>query len=219
MSEYLGQVMAAIQRMELREPPETTDVAIAKPMLVDLATKLNKDDPIRFTQIGRKFAVDTTEFRVLLGFGYLQELLRNADHYVACKSLSPVGDDVEFLPMAEQGVVRSYVNRKRALHKQIKHNRGDWRDDGDYYDKEEEDRLVQELLRIEEYLSRTTFNGKIKHIHNDYDRNRQSVCKAIRLAISYLEKHPDTTHVGQHLRNNIKFGARCRYFGDWTWIL
>ena len=205
--------------MELREPPETTDVEIAKPMLVGLALELNKDDPIRFTQISRKFLVDTTEFRVLLGFGYLQELLRNAGHYVACKSLSPVGDDVEFLPMAEQGVVRSYVNRKRALHKQIKHNRGDWRDDGDYFDQEEEDRLIQELLRIESYLSSTTFNGRIKHMHNDYHRNRQAVCKAMRLAISYLTKHPDTTHIGQHLRNNIKFGARCRYFGDWRWIL
>lgn len=205
--------------MELREPPETTDVEIAKPMLVDLATKLNKDDPIRFTQIDRKFVVDTTEFRVLLGFGYLQELLRNTDHYVACKTLSPVGDDVKFLPMAEPGVVRSYVNRKRALHKQIKHNRGDWRDDGDYFDQEEEDRLVQELLRIESYLSSTTYNGQIKHIHNDYHRNRQAVCKAMRLAISYLEDHSDTAHIGRHLRNNIKFGARCRYFGDWKWIL
>jgi hypothetical protein len=205
--------------MDLRQPPRTTDVEIAKPMLVDLATELNKDDPIRFTQIGQKFVVDTIEFRVLLGFSYLQELLRNAGHFVACKMLSPIGGSVAFLPMAEQGMVRSCVNRKRALHNQIKHNRGDWSDDGDDYDKEEEDRLVQELLRIEEYLSSTTFNGKIKHIHNDYDRNRQSVCKAMRLAISYLEKHPDTTHVGQHLRNNIKFGARCRYFGDWAWIL
>jgi len=83
ISRYLIQVMGAIRRMDLRQPPEPTDVEITKPMLVDLATVLNKDNPIRFTQIGRKFVVDTTEFRVLLGFGYLQELLRNAGHFAA----------------------------------------------------------------------------------------------------------------------------------------
>ena len=106
--------------MELREPPETTDVEIAKPMLVGLALELNKDDPIRFTQISRKFLVDTTEFRVLLGFGYLQELLKNAGQFVACTSLSPISKQVVFEPVAERGVIHKNINRKSALEKKLR---------------------------------------------------------------------------------------------------
>ena len=209
--------MAAIQRVDLGQPPKETDVAIVKPILLDLAATLIADDPIRFAQIGRKFVVDATEFRALLGFGYLQELFKNRGEYVACKRLSPIGTPIEFEPMAEQRVIRNYINRKKAIEGQLKGMRGDWRDD-DYRDVEEEHRLAEELYKIVTFLSRSTFNGRTKHIHNDYDRNRQAVCKNIRLAIKYLEDHPNTAHIGQHIRANTKLGARCKYFGDWTWI-
>ena len=215
--------MQAIHRMELREPPETTDVKIVKPILVDLATELNKDDPIRFTQIGCKFLVDVTEFRVLLGFGYLQELLKNAGQFVACTSLSPISKQVVFEPVAERGVIHKNINRKSALEKKLrwmKHQSDqDDLDEQSSYEEEEMFQVAEELLKIGQFLSGATHAGKIKHIHNDYDRNRQSVCKAMRLAISYLEDHPDTAHIGQHLQQNTKFGAGCRYFGDWKWIL
>ena len=217
MSQYLNRVMAAIRRMDLRKPPETTDVEIAKPMLVDLATKLNKDDPIRFAQVGWKFVVDATQFRALIGFGYLQEMLKKAGEFVTCTKLSPICKQVVFEPVAEQSVIRSYINRKKALIGQIKGMRGNWSEDY-YRDDEAEHRLAEELLKIETFLSRSTFNCRPKHIHNDFDRNRQTVCKNVRLAISYLEDHPDTAHIGQHLRENIKLGADCRYIGGWMWI-
>lgn len=219
VSQYLSQIMGAIRRMDLRQPPQATDVEIVRPMLVGLATELNKDDPIRFTQIGRKFVVDATEFRVLLGFGYLQELLKKPGQWVSTRTLSPVGGPVIFEPVAEYDFVRKHVNRKYALEKRLKwmrHGRNDL-DERSPYEKEEEFEIAEELLKIGQYLSGVTFGGKIKHIHNNYDRNRQTVTKCIRLAIKYLEDNPATAHIGQHLRDNVKTGARCRYTGDWMW--
>ncbi len=221
MSEYLNQVMAAIRRVDLREPPEPGDVKIIRPYLAELESELAKEDPIRFRQVGRKYVVDTTEFRNLNGFHYLQALLKQPGEYVASTTMSPISKQVEFEPVAEHGFVRSHINRKTALIKKLK-----WmsrqRDSYDYedtpYDKEEEFQIAEELLKIEKFLSGATYNGKIKHVHNDYDRNRQTVSKCIRLAISYLEKHSSTSHIGHHLRANVKTGARCRYSGKWMWI-
>ena len=64
MSRYLNQVMGAKRRVELRERPEPDDVEITLPMLAELESELAKDDPIRFRQVGRKYLVDTTEFRI-----------------------------------------------------------------------------------------------------------------------------------------------------------
>jgi len=221
MSEYLNQVMGAIRRVDLREPPEPDDVQIILPMLAELESELAKEDPIRFRQVGRKYVVDTTEFRNLNGFHYLQALLMQPGEYVAATALSPIGKKVVFEPVAEPGFVRSHINRKTALIKKLKWmgRRGSSYDyEHSQYDEEEEFKLAEELLKIEKFLSSATFNGKIKHIHNDYDRNRQTVSKCIRLAISYLEKHPSTSHIGQHLRATIQTGARCRYSGKLIWI-
>ncbi len=212
--------MGAKRRIELRERPELDDVQIILPMLTELESALAKKDPIRFCQIGRKYLVDTTEFRNLNGFHYLQALLKQSGEYVAATTMSPIGKQVEFEPVAEHGVVRVNINRKNALHKKLKWMRSqrDWDDYECTADEEEEFQIAEELLRIEKFLSSATFNGKIKHVHNDYDRNRQTVSKCIRLAISYLEKHPSTSHIGQHLRATIKTGARCRYSGNLIWI-
>ena len=213
--------MGAIRRVDLREPPEPGDIKIIRPYLAELESELAKKDPIRFRQLGRKYVVDTTEFRNLNGFHYLQALLKQLGEYVASTTMSPISKQVEFEPVAKHGFVRSHINRKTALIKKLK-----WmsrqRDSYDYedtqYDKEEEFQIAEELLKIEKFLSGATYNGKIKHVHNDFDRNRQTVSKCIRLAISYLEKHPSTSHIGHHLRTNVKPGARCRYSGTWMWI-
>ena len=220
MSKYLNQVMGAIRRIELRERPEQDDVQIILPMLTELESELAKDDPIRFRQVGRKYLVDTTEFRNLNGFHYLQALLKQPGEYVTATTMSPIGTQVVFEPVAEHGVVRGHINRKNTLIKKLKWMRFQ-RDSDDYEctaDEEEEFQIAEDLLRIERFLSGATFNGKIKHVHHDYDRNRQTVSKCIRLAISYLEKHPSTSHIGHHLRANVKTGARCRYSGEWMWI-
>ena len=222
MSRYLNQVAGAKRRIELRERPEPDDVRIIHPMLSELESVLAKDDPIRFCQVGRKYVVDTTEFRNLNGFHYLQALLKQPGEYIAAISLSPIGKQVEFEPVAEHGFVRSNINRKAALVRKLKWMRRqrDSHDDYEYtqYDEEEEFQIADELLTIEGFLSSATYNGKIKHVHNDFDRNRQTVSKCIRLAISYLEKHPSTSHIGYHLRATVKPGARCRYVGKWIWI-
>jgi len=153
----------------------------------------------------------------------LQELLNNPGKFVDCTNLSPISKHVEFEPVAEHGFVRKNINKKFALKKKLRWMRS--QSDPENLglntpeDNEREFQIAEELLKIESFLSSATFNGKVKHVHNDYDRNRQTVCKAMRLAISYLEKHPDTAHIGQHLRSNTTFGARPRYFGSWTWII
>ena len=99
----------------------------------------------------------------------------------------------------------------------MRHQR-DPHDEYTSYEKEEEFQMAEELLKIERFLTGATHNGKIKHIHNDYDRNRQTVAKCIRKAISYLERDESTRHIGHHLRANVKTGARCIYLGKWIWI-
>ncbi len=231
MSKYLNQVTAAIRRLDLREPPDPDDVQIIRPMLSDLESELAKADPIRFYQIGRKYVVDTTEFRNLNGFHYLQALLKQPGEDIAATTMSPIPKQVVFEPVAEHGVVRGYINRKNALMKKLKWMRyqrepddlpdfSAFDDEFEYssFGEEEEFKIAEELLKIEKFLSSATYNGKIKHVHNDFDRNRQTVSKCIRLAISYLEKHPSTSHIGQHLRATIKTGARCRYSAKLIWI-
>jgi len=220
MSKYLNQVVDAKRRVELRERPEPDDVSIIRPYLAGLESKLAKDDPIRFCQIGRKYVVDTTEFRNLNGFHYLQALLKQPGEYIAATSLSPIGKKVEFELVAEPRVVRNNINRKSALVKKLKwmrHQR-DPHDEYTSYEKEEEFQMAEELLRIERFLTGATHNGKIKHIHNDFDRNRQTVSKCIRTAISYLERDESTRHIGHHLLATVKTGARCIYLGKWIWI-
>ncbi len=253
--------MAAMGRLNLRSRPEPDDVRIVRPMLENLVNELKPTDPIRFQQTGRKYVVDTTKFRNLIGFHYLQALLKQPGKDVAVTTLSPIGKQVTFEPVAEHGVVRNHINRKHALMKKLRWMRaqsdpdferprlspesaldelfGDDFDEifedcselppgGRLYGEEAELEIAEELIqiekleaeqkRVEKFLSGATFNGKIKHIHNDYDRNRQTVSKCIRLAIQYLERHPDTSHIGKHLQANVKTGAQCRYSGDWNWI-
>ncbi len=215
MSHYLSQVTGAIRRLDRLE---SEDIKIVRPFLEGLERQYSPDNSIRFHQAGRKFVVDTTEFRGILGFGYLQELLKNRGQHVPTRTLSPVGK-VEFEPIAERGVVHKNINKRYALEKKLKwlQRTHDLNDEG-MYKLDEAVEIAGELLKIKKYLSGTTHAGKIKHVHNDYDRNRQTVCKCMRLAIKYLEDHPDTAHIGQHLQDNITFGARPRYFGNWTWI-
>ena len=201
-----------------QKPPETNDVRIIRPILENLVAELKPGDPIRFRQVGRKYVIDTTEFRNLTGFHYLQALLKDPGEYISATSLSPISKQVDFEPVAEHSVVHKSINRRYALEKKLKWiQRTSGLDNQSMCKSDEAFEVAEELLKIKKYLSGATHAGKIKHIHNDYDRNRQTVSKCIRLAISYLEKHPDTAHIGQHLRTNVKPGARCRYSGKWNW--
>ena len=210
--------MGAIRRVKDGLPPEDYDKGLIVPLLeTRLAEYAGGEN--QFRQVGRKFVVDTTEFRNLLGFHYLQALLRQPGQWVATRKLSPIGEAVVFEPVAEHGVVRKHINRKYALTKRLKKLGYVSSQDGEHqaFEMEEQFKIADELLTIERYLSNTTHGGKIKHIHNDYDRNRQAVTKCIRLAIKYLKDHPDTAHIGQHIEDNIKTGALCRYTGKFKW--
>ena len=219
MTHHLASIMGAIRRVKDGLPPEDYDKDLIVPLLETRLAEYASGE-IEFRQVGRKFVVDTTEFRNLLGFHYLQALFKERNRWVATRKLSPIGEAVVFEPVAEHGVVQKYINRKHALVKKLKwmrrkRNRQYDPDEEEFH--EEEFKIADELLTIERYLSNTTFGGKIKHIHNDYDRNRQAVTKCIRLAIKYLEDHPDTAHIGQHIEDNIKTGALCRYTGKFKW--
>ena len=219
MSHHLANIMGAIRRVKEGLPPKDYDKGLIVPLLETRLAEYT-DGEIQFRQVGRKFVVDTTEFRNLLGFHYLQFLLMSPGEWVPTKTLSPIiGGTVEFEPVAEHDFVRKQLERKNDLTKRLKQLGYTSNEDGEHhaYEMEEQFQIAEELLTIEKYLSRTTFGGKIKHIHNDYDRNRQTVTKCIRLAIKYLEDNPDTAHTGQHLRENLKTGALCRYTGKFKW--
>ncbi len=221
MSHHLASIMGAIRRVKDGLPPEDYDKDLIVPLLEVRLAEYSGGE-IQFRQVGRKFVVDTTEFRNLLGFQYLQALFKERNQWVATRKLSPIGGPVVFEPVAEHGDVRNHINRKHELVEKLKwihrnRNRQKQYDPDEDEFHEDEFKIADELLTIERYLSNTTFGGRIKHIHNNYDRNRQAVTKCIRLAIQYLEDHPDTAHIGQHIRENIKTGALCRYTGKFKW--
>ena len=62
------------------------------------------------------------------------------------------------------------------------------------------------------------FAGRPKSFNNDLDRNRRAVCKNIRDAIDRLIRHPETKHIGEHLKQHVKLGFSCVYLGKWRWI-
>ena len=218
MSHHLASIMGAIRRVKDGLPPEDYDKSLIVPLLESYLDEYTGGE-IQFRQVSREFVVDTTEFRNLLGFQYLQSLLKQPNQWVATRTLSPIGEPVVFEPVAEHGFVRKHLNRKFALTEKLKKLGYVSSQDSEHqaYEMEEQFKIAEELLKIEKYLSNTTFGGKIKHIHNNYDRNRQTVVKCIRLAINYLKDHPDTAHIGQHIEDNIKTGALCRYTGKFKW--
>ena len=218
MSYHLASIMGAISRVKDGLPLEDYDKGLIVPLLETRLAEYAGGE-IQFRQVGRKFLVDTTEFRNILGFHYLQALFKERNQWVATKKLSPIGEAVVFELAADPGVVHKHINRKYALTKRLKKLGYVSSQDGEHqaFEMEEQFKIADELLTIESYLSKTTFGGKIKHMHNDYDRNRQAVTKCIRLAIKYLKDHPDTAHIGQHIQENIKTGALCRYTGKFKW--
>ena len=212
MSSYLNQVMAAIKRVDHRERPEPDDVRIIRPMLADLEAELVKDDPIRFSQVGLKFIVDMTSFPGLLGFGYTQALLQQPKTLIWCSALNPVPMLIKREDVISGDMIKTLVRKKKQLQWTLK--------DGvklKDYKPEDVEYFATELQQIEEFLSKTTFGGKSISCYNDLDRNRQAVCKAITLTLTKIEEHPDTRHIGEHLRQNIKLGYNCAYTGDWQW--
>ena len=82
-----------------------------------------------------------------------------------------------------------------------------------------EDMLVaiQERDSIENYLNESTRKGRSKSFVSESEKVRQSVNKAINLALDKIEGKADTRLNGEHLRMNLKLGYRCAYFGDWKW--
>jgi hypothetical protein len=121
----------------------------------------------------------------------------------------------------EKRIVRGLVRRKDELIEILKLMReGRDLDQPEVLSVEQEAPIVSELLRIKRALSNSTFGGKLKHEHNEYDQCRQRVSKRIREAIPHIESDPDVGYIGWHLRENIKTGGLCRYFGDWrNWFL
>lgn len=204
--------MGAIRRLDLRERPEPADVKIVRPMLADLEAELVNDNPIRFSQVGRKFIVDMTSFPGLLGFGYIQALLQQPKTLIWCSALNPVPMLIKREDVISGDMIKALVRKKKKLQWTLKE--GVKLKD---YEPEDVEDFATELQHIEEFLSKTTFGGKSISCYNDLDRNRQAVCKAINLVFDKIEGKADTRHIGEHLRKNIKLGYNCAYTGDLIW--
>jgi len=205
--------MAAIRRVRDGWPLEFYDRDMIVPLLESCLGDHVVGD-IRFAQVGRKFVVDTTEFRNLLGFHYLQAILGERGHSIAATKLSPVVTTFEFVPMTDRPTVKTQVDRKKKIVGELKWLRFESGSDNTEY----EFQLAEELLLIETELNRTTYQGRIKHHRNDYDRNKQAVARCIRRAIQALLDNDATAHIGYHLDKHIKTGGLCSYSGDWQWI-
>ena len=212
MSRLLNQVLGAIRRVDNRERPEPDDVRIIRPMLADLESKLVKDDPVMFAQAGHDFLVDMTAFPRLLGCGYTQALLRKPNTSISCSTLNPVPMPIRREEVIDADMMKSLICKKKQL--KLKLNDVDrLKAFGPAYC----EKIATELQQIEDFLSKNTFGGKSISFIDDLERNRQAVCKAIRLVITKIEGHPDTSHLGEYLRQNMKFGFSCAYTGDLKW--
>ena len=209
---FLNQVMAAIRRLDLRQRPEPIDAEIIKPLLVLLAKKLNSDGPIRFIQVGRDFVIDTTHFPALLGFGYIRTLLIAPGQHISCGRLNPAAVSTSQQEIVSYGDVRRLRNKADDLR--------DFVSAAEYsctIRPEDELEAIEDLKFIEKYLDESTRMGRVKSFVSESDKVRQSVNKAINLALQKLENNSETRHIGEHLRDNIKLGYRCAYLGKWKW--
>jgi len=212
MSRFLNQVMAAMRRVTSRDRLEDKDIALILPMLEIVAVELNRHDPIRFVQIGRDFIIDTTLFSGLLGFGYVRMLLQSPDVHISCGRLNPAAVSTSQQRMIDYQDVRRLLGRADDLRDFI----GVAQSSGTISPQNELE-AIEELEFIEKYLDETTRMGRVKSFVSESDKVRQSVNRAINLALEKIENNAETRHIGEHLRRNIKLGYRCAYLGNWKW--
>jgi hypothetical protein len=212
MSVFLNQVVAAMRRVDRRLQPEPKDVEIIKPLLVGLAEKLSSDGPIRFVQVGRDFVIDATNFPALHGYRYIRTLLMEPGEHISCGRLNPAAVSTSQQKMLTYSDVRRLRDRADVLRGSIFAAQC-----GGIIQPDKELEAIDELKFIDWYLDESTHKGKIKSFVSESDKVRQSVNKAINLALTRIENNPDTRHIGEHLRKNIKLGYRCAYLGGWKW--
>jgi len=212
MSYFLEHVMATLRRVVSRDCLEDKDIALIQPMLESLAVELNRDGPIRFVQVGRDFVIDTTHFPALLGFGYIRKLLIAPGEHISCGRLNPAAVSTSQQLVTSYSDVRRLRNRADDLRTFVSVAQS-----GGMVRPDQEIEAIEELGFIEKYLDESTRMGRIKSFVSESDKVRQSVNKAINLALQKLENNAETRHIGEHLRNNIKLGYRCAYLGRWKW--
>jgi hypothetical protein len=149
---------------------------------------------------------------------YAHKLLTNPD-WITPQSVATTLSVGRRVPI-EKRIVKGLVRRKDELIADLKEMRAERDPDQTLVmSTEQEAPVLSELLRIEKALSKSTFGGKIKHEHNEYDQCRQRVSKRIREAIQSIKSDPDIHYIGQHLQDNVYTGGVCRYFGNWCWNL
>ena len=212
MSRFLTQVLTAARRIDAGQRLLEQDVAVIKPLLHNLATEINRTDPIRFVQVGNGFVIDTTTFPALLGFRYIRALLMAPGELISCGRLNPAAVSTSQQKMLDYHDIRGLANKADDLREFI----GAARSTGAI---NPEDMLVaiQERESIEKYLNESTRKGRSKSFVSESEKVRQSVNKAINLALDKIEGKADTRLIGEHLRTNLRMGYRCIYFGAWKW--
>jgi hypothetical protein len=76
---------------------------------------------------------------------------------------------------------------------------------------------VETLEEIKRTMSEFWFKNRPKSFQTNLNRNRLAVRAAIVRAINKLIESPETQHIGEHLKANIRFGFSCKYVGKWKW--
>ncbi len=212
MSRFLTQVLAAARRVNHGQRLLEPDVAVIKPLLHNLAAQINRTDPIRFVQVGNGCVIDTTTFPALLGFRYIRALLMAPGELISCGRLNPAAVSTSQQKMLDYHDIRGLANKADDLREVI-----DAAQSTGAINPEDMLVAIQERDSIEKYLNESTRKGRSKSFVSESEKVRQSVNKAINLALDKIEGKADTRLIGEHLRMNLKLGYRCAYFGDWKW--
>ena len=212
MSRFLTQVLTAARRIDAGQRLLEPDVAVIKPLLHKLATEINRTDPIRFVQVGSGFVIDTATFPALLGFRYIRALLMAPGELISCGRLNPAAVSTSQQKMLDYHDIRRLANKANELREVI-----DAAQSTGAINPEDMLVAIQERDSIEKYLNESTRKGRSKSFVSESEKVRQSVNKAINLALDKIEGKADTRLNGEHLRMNLKLGYRCAYFGDWKW--
>ncbi len=212
MSRFLTQVLAAARRVDHGQRLLEPDVAVIKPLLHNLAAEINRTDPVRFVQVGIGCVIDTTTFPALLGFRYIRALLMAPGELISCGRLNPAAVSTSQQRMLDPHDIRGLANKADALREFI----GVAQHTGTISPYEELE-AIEDLEFIDKYLDESMRKGRSKSFVSESEKVRQSVNKAINLALDKIEGKTDTRLIGEHLRMNLKLGYRCAYFGEWKW--
>ena len=172
------------------------------------APSATSDRRVRSRRDAWRVTADARTFTVVhsVGMEYLAQLLAQPGMQIRAVDLA---SEHGFAPLAsvhavlDDTAIAAYRRRAAALQSEI--------DEADHYaDLERAARARFELDGIVDELTRVTgLAGRSREFHDDGERARTSVQKAIKRAVTTIACADDV--VGDHLRRSITTGVRCCY--------